>query len=94
MNNNPTCGDCTGACCRNVSIAVTIDDSVPAEYCISGCGYSSMKLVKSSDGQKCICLGPDNKCIIYENRPSTCQEFEMGGLRCKALVWVNTKLSD
>lgn len=33
----------------------------------------------------CYWLGPDGKCLHYEQRPLVCREFEMGGEDCLTL---------
>ena len=33
-------------------------------------------------GNSCFCLGIDNKCSIYANRPICCREFERGSENC------------
>jgi Fe-S-cluster containining protein len=79
------CDNCTAACCRSHAlIKVTRDDNTPMECRNRGFDYDSMKLMDDPDfgGQRCICLGPNHKCTIYEDRPSTCRAFEMGGSQC------------
>ena len=80
------CGRCVAACCRyHDLIEVLKDDNTPDEYCNSSERKRFMKMVPDPvyGGKKCICLGPDNRCTIYDKRSTTCRNFKMGGEACK-----------
>jgi len=79
----PPCQGCTGACCKqqgpeyNYSVMLTPEDGDkfddvawwydhPDGFYVRGLPYE--------DG-KCVYLGDDNRCTIYEERPQICRRF-------------------
>lgn len=77
---NP-CSDC-GACCRYFRVSFyhgELDTQpgglVPAELCTQITPFRAcMKGTEAGSG-RCIALGDDMRCGIYEQRPSVCREF-------------------
>jgi Fe-S-cluster containining protein len=37
---------------------------------------------KKADRLTCVALGKDGHCTIYNERPQTCKDFEVGESRC------------
>lgn len=95
MPESSPCTDC-GACCRHFRVsfyqgeldsfsggtvpAAMTSPVTPFLVCMQGTEYGK---------GRCIALQPDNRCAIYENRPSPCREFpvymEDGSLNPKCL---------
>jgi len=80
------CDDCGGACCQNVAILVgkmTQDQIAWAEMRgtveTNQRGVSLWRLPV-----RCRKLDYRGRCMIYQDRPNVCREFEAGGERCKA----------
>lgn len=76
--NNP-CFNC-GACCRAYRVSfyfgelASMGGSVPDELTEKvNDFYACMK----GSGVGCVAQGADNKCTIYEQRPSACRGFEV-----------------
>lgn len=86
----PPCAACTGACCRNSEyghhkFAVILDSEEEDDYehvWLDEDGVSAkdgsegplFPVIPYKDG-RCIYLGDDNRCTIYERRPALCREF-------------------
>ena len=81
------CDNCVAVCCRSHALikVASGDNKVPMEYRNRGPDHDTMRLVDDPEfgGQKCACLGQDNRCTIYEDRPAACRKFEMGGAQCR-----------
>jgi len=73
------CSTC-GACCRAFGIVEIVEaDEVPEELTIiTELGYYRMK----PDGFTCCCLGANNHCKIYPERPMVCRRLVVGGDLC------------
>ena len=79
------CEHCAAACCRY--IALPIDKPVKPRDYGDICWYLMHKdisvFVEEGDWYiqfqtTCKNLGPDNRCMIYEQRPEICREYEPG----------------
>ena len=78
MNTTPPCSKCNSACCRqfgNAKFAVGLEDDED---------FPEAKLYKLPSGKvrglpfkdgKCIHLGDDNLCKVYDKRPKMCRQF-------------------
>lgn len=80
----PPCHECKAACCRNVNgshkfaVLICEDEShlfPEAKWFDAGWGDGSKALALPYVRNKCIHLGKDNKCKIYDRRPQLCREF-------------------
>jgi len=77
-----TCDQCNAACCRRFGIIEVTphDTQVPADLTQeTELGYRMMKLKPGTF--ECVAL-QGNRCSIYENRPTVCRLFKMGGDLC------------
>jgi Fe-S-cluster containining protein len=73
------CLDCA-ACCKVFGI-VESEGSSMHEYTMDhGLGYLTMQI--KWDGS-CICLLSDNRCLIYDDRPSVCRTLTPGSYWCE-----------
>lgn len=82
----PPCSQCTAACCRQdafshrkVSVILNQDEYAQFPEAIP-CGYASSRTQPDELGLpyvdgKCIHLGDDNRCKIYDRRPDGCVDF-------------------
>ncbi len=80
--------DCTGClapCCRELTIVEVarsevhecmVFDAVPPDG--ADPAYAVYLLGRREDGA-CVHLGDDNRCTIYEHRPSACRDFDCRG---------------
>jgi len=79
------CGQCTAACCKqngHVYAALLEGDEVRrfAPWSIdapinTGAHIVIEKVLPYVDG-RCVFLGDDDRCLIYESRPRACRAFE------------------
>lgn len=86
------CHLCTAACCRQNGhdYAVLLQGEVErrrfAPFALdlpidTGAGVAVERVLPYQDG-RCIFLGHDNLCMIYEDRPLSCRRFQcVGGYR-------------
>jgi Fe-S-cluster containining protein len=79
------CGQCTAACCtqNGHDYAALLDgDEVRrlAAYAVSvvirSGGGVVVERVLTYVGGRCIFLGDDDRCLIYDDRPAACRAFE------------------
>lgn len=74
------CADC-GACCRHFRVSFYQGelDSFPGGYVpaemTSEVTPFMVCMQGTETGGRCVALQPNNRCAIYENRPSPCREF-------------------
>ncbi len=77
-----TCATCKACCCR-LEVLLLPGDEPPAAFTdVDRWGGHVMRRLE--DGW---CAALDRStflCRIYEHRPGTCREFEMGGEDCRA----------
>ena len=84
---------CGSVCCKNTIVFLTEEEEKSGKYdytnATEGCNCSTCQLIRSrgrptlrrrEDG--CIYLSGENKCSIYENRPSQCKNFV-----CETVWW-------
>ena len=80
------CGQCTSACCRqngHAYAALLEGDEVRrfAPYAIdaridAGDGRVLVEKVLPYVDGRCVFLGEDGDCLVYEDRPAACRAFE------------------
>jgi Fe-S-cluster containining protein len=80
------CGQCTSACCRqngHAYAALLEGEEVRrfAPYAIdarinAGGGRVLVERVLPYLGGRCVFLGDDGECLVYEDRPAACRAFE------------------
>jgi Fe-S-cluster containining protein len=69
----PECKKC-GDCCRQLIFFIpSLPESYIEYYENRGCRIENNKLIVPYE---CPHLGVDNLCMIYENRPALCREYE------------------
>ena len=75
------CDTCEAVCCR-LTVVLFPDDRVPG-WLVHEDARGLRTLAKSPDGW-CAAMDRDNfRCGIYEDRPSICRRFAMGGPSCR-----------
>lgn len=75
------CSDCDAVCCR-LTVVLSEQDAVPREYVAHERGLEVM--AHGEDGW-CLALDRERMCCgIYDQRPSACRRFLMGGPYCLA----------
>ncbi len=89
--NNPPCEYCTACCCKQTThqFAVLLDENEVE-------AFDKACLVKSHEdnnittwalpyeNRKCVYLGDNDRCKIYNKRPRRCREFNcVNGYKCK-----------
>lgn len=84
---DPPCDGCTGVCCKSPvhKFAVILDSEEEDNYTHVWLDEDGVSAEEGSEGPlfpvipykdgKCIYLGSDNRCTIYERRPNLCREF-------------------
>lgn len=83
--------DCCGACCRTFPILVSIGDARREPRIVE----EAMELPEWQQNEEwnfklhplpflsgCPFLQPDNRCGVYETRPSPCRRFSAGSSEC------------
>lgn len=79
------CGDCTANCCKQngYEFAVLLRDGELRRFGAYGAwvifdhnGARRREFVLPYVSGRCQFLGQDDRCMIYENRPMNCREFE------------------
>ena len=76
------CADCDAVCCR-LTVILMPEDRVPQRFIVEDERGTQM-LAKGEDGW-CQALDLNTMlCGIYEQRPSTCRKFAMGGPYCRS----------
>lgn len=75
-----TCTNCEACCCRLEVLLIT-DTGVPDHF-IEEDNWGGRSMARLDDGW-CAALDRSTLlCMIYQNRPWVCREFEMGGYEC------------
>jgi Fe-S-cluster containining protein len=77
-----TCANCEACCCRLEVILIT-DTGVPDAY-VEIDEWGGRRMARLDDGWCAALDRNDMTCMIYENRPKICRDFEMGGYECLA----------
>lgn len=77
------CASCSAVCCRLI-VVLGIEDNIPPQYTTHlPDGHRVME--RGKDGW-CVAMDRNHmNCSIYENRPSACRRFVMGGPYCDAV---------
>lgn len=76
-----SCSACEAVCCR-LTVVLAPPDDVPREYVVYERGLAIM--ARGEDGW-CLALDREHRCCgIYDQRPSACRRFVMGGAYCQA----------
>jgi len=74
---------CCEACCCRLEVMIITDTGVPAHF-IETDRWGGRRMARLEDGW-CSALDRNTlSCMIYEQRPWVCREFEMGGPECLA----------
>ncbi len=77
-----SCANCEACCCR-LEVMLITDTGVPEEY-IETDEWGGKKMARLEDGW-CSALDRNTmRCLIYDQRPWICREFEMGSDECIA----------
>ena len=75
-----TCENCKACCCR-LEVMLITETGVPDKF-IAVDRWGGMTMARLKDGW-CSALDRSTMtCMIYENRPLLCREFEMGEYEC------------
>ena len=75
-----TCANCEACCCR-LEVMLISDTGVPDNY-IEIDKWGGRRMARLDDGW-CSALDRNTMtCMIYEQRPKICRDFEMGGYEC------------
>ena len=75
-----TCENCKACCCR-LEVMLITETGVPDNF-IAVDKWGGMTMARLKDGW-CSALDRSTMtCMIYENRPLLCREFEMGEYEC------------
>ena len=76
------CANCEACCCR-LEVILTTDTGVPVHF-IESDEWGGQTMARLDDGW-CSALDRNTMmCMIYEQRPLVCREFEMGAYECIA----------
>lgn len=84
ITNEPKCISC-GKCCMDFTVPLNSDDVIRIDKNYIQCekNMTCMKRKKYKNHYVCVCLDTNEmKCIIYEDRPLTCKNFEYHSRRC------------
>lgn len=76
-----SCERCDAVCCR-LTVVLMPEDSVPEHYT----DYTDAGLHVMAQDAEGWCVAVDSHhlhCTIYEDRPSICRRFSMGGPYCR-----------
>lgn len=77
-----TCANCEACCCR-LEVMLITDTGVPDHF-IELDKWGGRVMARLDDGW-CSALDRNTMmCLIYENRPLICREFEVGEYECIA----------
>lgn len=78
-----SCKGC-GACCSHLSVElIPGKDDVPDYMTEFVKDYAvDVEVMKQRTDGRCIALGKDNICTIYNRRPQVCKDFERGKPEC------------
>ena len=75
-----TCASCEACCCRLEVLLIT-DTGVPDNF-VEIDRWGGSRMSRLDDGW-CSALDRNTmRCMIYENRPKVCRDFEMGEYEC------------
>ena len=76
-----SCNACDAVCCR-LTVTVADGDAVPRRY-VERNAQGVAVMAHGADGW-CIALDRERMCCgIYEQRPTICRKFAMGGAYCR-----------
>ncbi|HQU14659.1 MAG: zinc/iron-chelating domain-containing protein [Chromatiales bacterium 21-64-14] len=79
-NAKVACVNCEACCCR-LEVRLITDAGVPDKY-IETDKWGGERMARLEDGW-CSALDRNTMtCMIYEQRPWICRDFEMGGCEC------------
>ena len=77
LDTEVTCVNCEACCCRLEVILIT-DTGVPDNFIEIG----GRRMARLKDGWCAALDRTTMSCMIYENRPLVCREFEMAEYEC------------
>jgi Fe-S-cluster containining protein len=78
-----SCSACDAVCCR-LTVVLMPHDSVPPELVERS--VHGVDIMKHGEDGWCIAMDREHMCCgIYEQRPSACRRFAMGGEYCRAV---------
>lgn len=80
MAGRELCQVCNQACCRMGYIIPIKEGDIIPEHLMEW-DDSQVHRVMIMKGDICAAL-KDGQCMIYENRPTVCRDFEVGGQDC------------
>lgn len=77
----PLCSRCDAVCCR-LTVVLMPEDQVPARYTTRD--EQGIEVMARSEDGWCVAIDQSRMCCsIYEQRPSICRKFHMGGAYCR-----------
>ncbi|HHJ80110.1 MAG TPA: YkgJ family cysteine cluster protein [Candidatus Tenderia electrophaga] len=75
-----SCHNCQACCCR-LQVMLITDTGVPEHFIVSD--SFGVQTMRQLDDGWCAALDRNSmSCLIYEQRPLICREFEMGEYDC------------
>jgi len=83
---NKTCKKCGAKCCKTL-IVPCAGDAREFMLATRGIAIAGGVMIES----RCRHLGNDDRCMIYENRPSACRNYVVGSFAC--VVTQNVSIS-
>ena len=83
-DHHPACALCRGACCESVVLPLPQEPGVKRWLSLRG---KVVDLHGSLVRLECKCSALVNgQCSIYQDRPTPCKDYEVGGAACRATV--------
>jgi Fe-S-cluster containining protein len=77
------CDICKGACCESFILQREILSELDKLFAFEGGRWLRLHASESGEFEcPCTALSNEGRCIIYEDRPTTCKIFEVGGADC------------
>lgn len=77
----PHCSRCDAVCCR-LTVVLMPEDVVPEHFTTRNA--QGVEVMARDEGGWCVAIdGARQCCSIYEQRPTICRKFTMGGPQCR-----------
>ncbi|MDB5988037.1 MAG: putative Fe-S oxidoreductase [Nevskia sp.] len=84
------CSACEAVCCR-LKVVLLPGDKVPAQFVDQD--ERGMAVMAKGDDGWCVAMDANSmRCTIYQQRPTICRDFAMGGAACREerISWYRT----
>jgi Fe-S-cluster containining protein len=79
----PLCSRCDAVCCR-LTVVLMPEDRVPAH--LTTRNEQGLEVMARDEEGWCVAIDAAHmRCSIYEQRPTVCRKFKMGGAYCREL---------